>query len=87
MSTLADDWIDSLDSDEIDLADGGELSELTDWDSEEFEQSMLSLDNKADADLGVDESLISFYSEMLDSGPEDTLLNSDSFRQKTGVEL
>ena len=95
LSILADDWIDSLDGDEIEIADGGdssELSELADWDSEEFEQSIPVPDSSAENDLGVndlgvDTSLISFYSEMLDSGQVDSLLNSESLKQKTGVEL
>lgn len=87
LSILADDWIDSLDGDEIETADSGELSELTDWESDDFEQIVSSLDSGADKDLVVDTSLISFYSEMLDSGQEDSLLNSDSLRQKTRFEL
>jgi len=87
LSVFADDWIDSLDGDEVAIADSGDPSELSEWDSEEFKESVSSLDSNSDDDLAVDTSLISFYSEMLDSGPEDGLLNSTSFGQETGVEL
>jgi len=83
LSILADDWINSLD-DEIEITESAELS---DWDSEEFEESMPLLDSSEGDDLGLDTNLISFYSEMLDSGLEEGLLNSKSLRQETGVEL
>ena len=85
LSILTDDWIDSLDDEEIASSN---LSELSDWDSEEFQENMPLLDSNEGDDLGLDTNLISFYSEMLDSGLEEGgLLNSKSLRQKTGVEL
>ena len=83
LSILADDWINSLD-DEIEITESAELS---DWDSEEFEESMPLLDSSEGDDLGLDTNLISFYSEMLDGGLEEGLLNSKSLRQEAGVEL
>jgi len=87
-SILADEWIDGLDEiadDELELADSGGLSQL---DSDEFDESIPSVAPSEDDDLGVDVSLISFYSEMLDSTQEDGLLNSESLqRSKTGIEL
>lgn len=82
MSILADDWINSLDGDEIEIADSDALS---DWDSEEFDESTPLLDSSKGDDLGLDTNLISFYSEILDSGQEDGLLKS--LRQEAGVEL
>jgi len=88
LSILADDWIDSLDDDEIEIAvELTESAELSDWDSEASEESVPMLDSSEGDDLGLDTNLISFYSEMLDVGQEDSLLNSKSLRQKTGVEL
>ena len=87
LSILADDWSDSLDDDQIEIADSSDLSELSDWDSEEFEESMPLLDSSEGDDLGLDTNLISFYSEMLDGGLEEGLLNSKSLRQEAGVEL
>lgn len=84
LSILADDWINSLDDDEIEIA-GGDLSELSEL--EEIEESTPLLDSSAGDDLGVDAGLISFYSEILDSEQEDSLLNSKSLRRKTGVDL
>ena len=82
LSILADYWINSLDGDEIEIADSDALS---DWDSEEFDESTPLLDSSKGDDLGLDTNLISFYSEILDSGQEDGLLKS--LRQEAGVEL
>lgn len=87
LSLLADDWINSLDGDEIEIA-GGDLSELSELSAgEEVEESTPLLGSSAGNDLGVDTSMIAFYSEMLDSDQEDSLMNSKSLRRKTGVEL
>ena len=85
LSILADSWINSLDVNEVETTDSDELSE---WNSEDFDESSPLIDSSRDGDdLGVDANLISFYSEMLDSDQEESLLNSDLPNQKAGVEL
>jgi hypothetical protein len=88
LSILADDWIDNLAGSEIEIANNGDfsdLAELAEW--EEADQNNQGLDSSEIDDFGLDTSLISFYSEILDSGQEDGLLNSKSLKQKTEVKL
>ncbi len=84
LSILADSWINSLGVNEVEMADSDE----SEWNSEGFDESSPLIDSSRDGDdLGVDANLISFYSEMLDSAQEESLLNSDLPIQKAGVEL
>lgn len=98
-TTMASAWIQSLDSTETEIAETEstmwEISagraplaprEAGPWETDSSESNLRLIEQGEDHDLGVDVTLVSFYSTMLDAEPSHSL-DTESGRPGAGVGL